>query len=413
MGKKRARARPKKRIKKTGAKKAKKRVKRETKEKAEQIKRSSDWVLMSIMVLLFIAIVSFIFLFSRSISICGDGKCNANECNSCAKDCSFRNCLDGVCQTFIGENCHNSGDCACGPGEKCDIYSERADSKGCFASISNVLINVQDITEEVSVSTLYKNHMLNDGLNNHALMNIIVKNIGESNVSNIVLNLKILDYVSDMIVLGSLEKDKLKIFKWNPRFNENVLETIDDTDLDISIKLSYSDEANQEHTVSKKIPLSVLGKNQLGKYGSYKDFMTYENPLVQDITKDMIVKEYNTKNDILRAAREVWDKINDLGIVVSDDKIGYVQYPEETINSKKGDGEDIAVLYASLLKNLNVKPVIIKTSDKVFAGFHDNSGYVYPIDTKLMGETFHYAWTLGFKAYVKYTNADDIEVIDV
>ncbi len=399
--------------KKEDSKKIKEDTKKVAKKDKKQVKKSFDLALIFLMFFLFVIILLFIFLFSRSVSICGDGRCDKNECNSCPRDCNFMNCADDSCQILIGENCQNSEDCACGPGEKCDISSERANERGCFLSLSNVIINVQDVAEEVSASTLYANPLLNDGLNNHPLMNLVVQNIGESNVSNIVLNLKILDCVSDVIVLGSLQKDEIKVFKWNPRFKETVLDVVNDTKLSVSIKLSYSEEAGQEHTLPEEIALSVLGRNKIGNYGSYKNFVTPENPAVKDVTKDIIVKEYNTQNDILIAATKAWDKMSEMGITSSKDNLGFVQYPEETINSKKGDGEDIAVLYASMLKNINIKPAIIKTSDKVFVGFYDNSGRVYPVDTKLVGKTFNYAWTIGFADYADYTRKHDIEVINV
>lgn len=394
---------------KRSSKKSRAKVKKPRKEK----RKTFDMILMLGMFVMFIIIVGAIFLFSRSISICGDGRCSDNECDSCSKDCGFRNCADGTCQTSIGENCENTEDCACSAGRQCDTLSEQADEKGCFVSISNILINVRDMVEGVSVSALYNNPMLNDGLNNHVLMDIIVQNIGEGNVSNSILHLKINDYVSDVIVLGRIEKGKLKVFEWNPRFNENVLKVINDGELDVNIKLSYSDEAGQEHTVIENIQLSVLGKNKIGKYGSYKDFVTPDNNAVKEITKGLVVKEYNTKNDIIIAATNAWNNMQELGIDVSSKRIGHVQYPEETINSKKGDSEDIAVLYASILKNMNIKPAIIKTSDKVFVGFYDQFGYIYPVDTTLVSGTFHYAWTIGYQHYSEYTRARDIEVINV
>ena len=412
MGKKKARFK-KVSFKEIGPNKIKEEAKKGVEKHKKEVGKPFDWALMLLMFFVFIVILFLIFLFSRNLSICGDGRCDKNECNSCLKDCTFRNCADSSCQILIGENCKNSKDCACGAGEMCDISSERADSKGCFSSISNVFINVQDVAEGISASTLYFNPMLNDGVNNHLLMNILVQNIGESNISNIILNLKIQDFVSDVIVLGNLEKDEIKVFKWNPRFKEEILNVVNDTGLNVDIKLSYSEETGQEHTLSKDMVLNVLGRNKIGNYGSYENFVTSEKPAVKDITKDLIFNEYNTANDILIAATKAWDKMGKLGITLSSDNIGYVQFPEDTISSKKGDGEDIAVLYASILKNINIKPAIIKTSDKVFVGFYDNSGRIYPVDTKLVGKTFNYAWTIGFADYADYTRKHDIEVINV
>jgi len=51
-----------------------------------------------------------------SASDCGNGNCDANECNTCSQDCSKAQCVDGTCQPF--EDC-NDADCACTGGKKC------------------------------------------------------------------------------------------------------------------------------------------------------------------------------------------------------------------------------------------------------------------------------------------------------
>lgn len=53
---------------------------------------------------------------------CGDSICGEGECAiQCTKDCRLSECIDGVCDSRMGENCLTSpSDCACNPGEMCD-----------------------------------------------------------------------------------------------------------------------------------------------------------------------------------------------------------------------------------------------------------------------------------------------------
>jgi len=52
---------------------------------------------------------------------CGDNICSLGECSiRCTLDCSINDCIDGICDPGLGENCDNSPDCACSGPTKCE-----------------------------------------------------------------------------------------------------------------------------------------------------------------------------------------------------------------------------------------------------------------------------------------------------
>jgi len=62
---------------------------------------------------------------------CGDGVCNAQagECDTCFEDCSFNECLNGVCELEKGENCINSIDCKCKTNEYCNPENKKCEAE--------------------------------------------------------------------------------------------------------------------------------------------------------------------------------------------------------------------------------------------------------------------------------------------
>lgn len=52
---------------------------------------------------------------------CGDNICSDGECKTCFRDCKPSNCIDGICESGLGENCLNSpSDCKCSLNQYCN-----------------------------------------------------------------------------------------------------------------------------------------------------------------------------------------------------------------------------------------------------------------------------------------------------
>jgi len=66
---------------------------------------------------------------------CGNGQCDAGECEKCTKDCLPTDCAgDSICSAKMKENCESTpDDCKC-PLGTCDLESLLADEFGCVSS---------------------------------------------------------------------------------------------------------------------------------------------------------------------------------------------------------------------------------------------------------------------------------------
>jgi hypothetical protein len=116
------------------------------------------------------------------------------------------------------------------------------------------------------------------------------------------------------------------------------------------------------------------------------------------------------------------------------DSLDYVQFPTETLVSKSGDCDDLAVLYAALGQSIGVPVLLITTPGHVFVaastGLPKQSGYLVsarpdalfpfdgqlwvPIETTKLDGSFEDAWGLATKEIAKWRTAKDkMAVIDL
>lgn len=70
--------------------------------------------------------------FTCAAPICGNNRCEKNECVGQCSDCSFEDCFkNGVCELLRGENCENSPDCVCPDSTICAPDDFRSQGPGC------------------------------------------------------------------------------------------------------------------------------------------------------------------------------------------------------------------------------------------------------------------------------------------
>ena len=113
--------------------------------------------------------------------------------------------------------------------------------------------------------------------------------------------------------------------------------------------------------------------------------------------------------------------------------IDYIQYPAETIIRKRGDCDDLTVLYASLLEYSGLNTALISTVDHITlllnTNIHEqnwvafpmgdslfvtrNHTYWIPVEVTEIGNAFSKAWQTGYKNYQTWKNDEDFQVVDV
>lgn len=211
-----------------------------------------------------------------------------------------------------------------------------------------------------------------------------------------------------------------------------------------SAVLDLQIEARAGRHVTKEFssPLIVHNRNSWnGEMDKLVFFVTPEDQAVLEVSR-RVAKTMNQKTDPGRKnfslAQALFEAMNRLGLHYQSDpnvpfyKDDRVQYPQETLNLKSGDCDDLVVLYASLLESLGLStsfvevrdpekeiahlylmfdsevPVqqahLISSNEKRYLIRERNSGHKtvwIPVETTLLGQPFDDAWKAGALEYLQ------------
>ncbi|MBN1350576.1 transglutaminase domain-containing protein [candidate division KSB1 bacterium] len=183
-----------------------------------------------------------------------------------------------------------------------------------------------------------------------------------------------------------------------------------------------------------------------GDVSKLKFFVTPTELTIMDLTRsflktDSVSAQTDTLNEPenLVRARKIFERIKKQGIRYEPDpnmpyyKNDYVQYPNETLERKTGDCDDLAVLYASMLESVGIRTAFIdvrnyesRTSAHVYVMFDsgilsaegwrissnekkyiirtqssDESTLWIPVETTLLTKNFQNAWNAAALDYLR------------
>lgn len=401
--------------------------------------------------LIFILILLLVISWATGlITICGDNYCFPAECFNGCRDCRPKLCQDGNCQIELHENCNNSLDCSCGSGFVCAPSRENLDSKGCYETkcgdkycdeteknniccidcgctkgykcISEtnecqflspkVEINFTSVSRDISSSTLYSNpRLVDDTKISHPFAKLKIVNNGPNTAKNVKLHIRISSYSEDTIVdLYDLSSYQEKNYDWYPVFTKDVLDIKEDIRVYIYAKVKYEDENGKEYMTEKTYDRKIIGRSKWGEYSSFSQFVTPLDDTVRQTVS--MAGSFDTSKDkgINDAAEAIWDLLGNIGIeYISDPNFEYIQYPAEVLKNKKGDCDDLAILYVSLLESIGIKTALISIPGHMYAGYYD-SKYIYPIETTLIGHPFAVSSMAGLEQYNKNNSKSIINI---
>ena len=210
-----------------------------------------------------------------------------------------------------------------------------------------------------------------------------------------------------------------------------------------TVKVTYTQGRSSKSSTRRLNSVYVLGKGKLSWNNSKRiaAFVTPQSQTVEHFARgtfaqytDVIHQKF-PKNNIGKAAL-IFDALSVYGLryqqdqttpylsIFEDDSVfDTVQYPYEFLQSKIGDCDDCAVIYCSMLENLNIPTAALDVNDPEFghiymmfdsgipvdaAGdfFTSEKEYVVwdgrlwiPVETTLFGQSFSDAWRNGTKEY--------------
>ncbi|MDZ7721737.1 MAG: hypothetical protein U5R06_02645 [candidate division KSB1 bacterium] len=206
-------------------------------------------------------------------------------------------------------------------------------------------------------------------------------------------------------------------------------------DLDVKVR------AASTHTTEINAQIVVHSRNAWdGEMDKLDYFLTPENEPVRNLARNasMSIDADQESCAALARARAVFNTLGQLNIkYVPDPNIPFyqddrVQFPEETLELRSGDCDDLVVLYASLLESLGLQTAFVQVKDPekelahVYLMFNtrltpEQGGRVssnekriivrsipsgqkrvwIPVEPTLLGEGFEQAWTSAATSYLQ------------
>jgi len=388
-----------------------------------------------------ILIIVIILWLAGLVPICGDMICSAKECSTGCADCNPDKCKDNICQPLISENCDNSDDCGCDVHETCAIGRINTNDKECYVMtcsdgycdnkkedttnccldcgcVSGYTCNIEknecqfgpprlvisnfSIVDELSASTLYSNkYLINDEGESVPFLNFSIENIGANIAKNIIVKIKLGYFTEEeSINFENLEQNQYDIIEWYPTAKANMLSIKETKEYLITVTFNFEDERGEKYESTETIPVEILGRNNWDyKYSSWAQFVTPQDKIIRDAVSSAGSFSTQSSEGIIYAAGEMWDFLGNLDIgYISDPNKEYVQYPAEVLNTKKGDCDDLAILYATMLESVGIESAVIEIPGHLFAAYYDET-HIYPVETTMIGDSFEDAGNYAIDEY--------------
>lgn len=231
-------------------------------------------------------------------------------------------------------------------------------------------------------------------------------------------------------------------------FNDSILFEPDDIPLIADIKISYmSGNRPKEETVSQQFTL--LRRNRIDwQYGvdQAAAFITPEDPTViqfnrNALVNDKVLGEEIIINEVMTNAIRLFDGVAAYGIQYEADsyspyRLSYrsldnILYPAQLLKEKRGDCDDLSVLFASIFENRDIPTALVSVPSHIFllfnSGIHPRRSFqlccaenLYveyqnqlwiPLETTYVNRSFCTAWEEGANQLKKYS--EQLEIIEV
>jgi DNA-binding beta-propeller fold protein YncE/Flp pilus assembly protein TadD len=239
-----------------------------------------------------------------------------------------------------------------------------------------------------------------------------------------------MDYPTDIEIAEIAPKQSM-VLELKPAFSNKILDMTENTSLQSDIKLTYY-EAGEPRIVTRSFPVVLFEKHAIrwdvkAKAGS---FVTAKDPVVTDFARSAILPYMDSSPTLPKSivyARAIYDAFGVLGMSYIEDPtpfqefsentaiVDYTQYPRDVLAKKRGDCDDLSMMYAAVLENIGIETALVNVPGHVFVifntgiaenerfmlGFSDDVLVMYhgtawiPIEMTLVGTSFTRAWQRG------------------
>jgi Flp pilus assembly protein TadD len=230
-------------------------------------------------------------------------------------------------------------------------------------------------------------------------------------------------------------------------FTQNVLAVDDKARLSAEVTITYLHNRRPGKAKrSARFDLFPLNKLDWSRGSAQAAaFIDHENKEVVAAAEDFLTyvpAEFLVNSSITRA-QKLFEGLGYAGITYGVDRyspyaivyksIDNVLYPYQLLEIKKGDCDDLTVLYAALLESCNIPTALVCVPGHIFlmfdTGIHERKQemmrlpqalyQIYdervwiPIEVTAVGRSFGQAWESGARTFQEYAAAGDTEIVKV
>jgi hypothetical protein len=299
-------------------------------------------------------------------------------------------------------------------------FGEQLNIVGEYSAYSPAKIDIKNtffVTKGIS-APIYS-FMVNNG---YEICELQLQNDGEIKAENVVVSTKLESsgewHIQNMDEINAGDTAEVLLI---PSIPETVLlGTSQKSSKELHFKVEYTSMNIQQKATEKSETITLYNKNAVplsdaftlaSKYSipsGYYFYSYYICPQNEDV-RSFSSSETKGINSNENKAKAIFDALGEYGVrYVSDpndplgEGIDYVQFPDETLEIKAGDCDDLAVLYASLLESIGIETELIYVPGHVFVAYEYSSGNWRAIETTRIRapDTF-----LGIETYSYYGDA--------
>jgi tetratricopeptide (TPR) repeat protein len=209
----------------------------------------------------------------------------------------------------------------------------------------------------------------------------------------------------------------------------NVRETIENHPISITLQYSTPTGTNKDEDLESTFQIYSRNTTFWKPVESIAAFISPKNAAVRAITEEYVDADFPIEKAI-----QIYDALALYGIQYLQDPtdpygkgVDTVYYPWETLKSKRGDCDDLSVLYASILENAGIDTALLLPPGHIYVMFNseipveqakrlfpdeslyiDVNGFAWiPVEVTMLGETdepgehrtFFDAWRYGAEVY--------------
>lgn len=258
-----------------------------------------------------------------------------------------------------------------------------------------------------------------------------------SNVRVSVLVNRYMDAPKESVTIDSMEPGEVADVPLRALFTDSILDVTEGTSVAAEVIVEY-DVADERLAARRSQTIDVVNRNNMTWDDDRRAaaFVTANDPTVNRFARNITAAVRSTGstavNERIRLAMAIFDALRLYGMEYAVDPdssyielsenesvLDYLQFPQQSLDFRSGDCDDLSILYSALLESLGIPTAFITIPGHLYSAFAlgisenearstfanpDDLVFVdgqawMPVETTLVREDFMQAWATGAKQW--------------